>query len=350
MKKLFFQDKPITGLDIGQTGAKIMAIDTKSWCILGYGGRDMEPAMIRESIESGNDYLANQLKELVNSHLHGRLPSNHVVVSAPTGRTYSRTITLPASAEKNLSEAVQLEAEQYIPVAVSELNIDYEVVERSGDTVTALMSAVPKKLVDALVTSCDKAGLRVVMVEPGLNAISHLVAATEQGHLPTVIIDIGAVNTNIAMFDSTIRVTGAVPIGGNHFTLEIAKSMHILLDEAHTYKVKDGLQPGPKQDTIREALAPPLNKIIAEINKVVRYYAERLGNKKKIEQVVIVGGGSNVPGLGDFFTNELTMASRVANPWQMIRFAGLPEPTDQFRPRFITAAGLAMVNPQEIWR
>jgi type IV pilus assembly protein PilM len=349
MKNLFFKDKPISGLDIGQTGAKIMAIDTKKWQVLGYGSRDMTPVKLHESIDKGTDYLANEITEMLKSNLNGHLPSNHVIVSAPTGRTYSRTITLPSSAEANLAEAIQLEAEQYIPIASSELNIDHEIVERTGDNITVLMSAVPKKIVDATVAACNKAGLEVIMVEPGLSAICRLIAVTEEGHLPTVIVDIGAANTDIAIFDETIRVTGGVPIGGNSFTLEISKVLKVSLEQAHQLKVISGLRPGPKQEVLVKTLSPTISRLVAEINKIIRYYTERLGSDKKVEQIVIVGGGSNMPGLGDYFTNEMMMPARVASPWQRLDFGTLPQPTRQFKPRFITAAGLATIDPVEIW-
>ena len=75
-----------------------------------------------------------------------------------------------------------------------------------------------------------------------------------------------------------------------------------------------------------------------------------LSNEEKIEQVIIVGSGSNVPGLGEFFTNELVMAARVAIPWQTVNFGSLTPPSKQLRPRFMTAAGLALVPPEEIWK
>jgi len=66
--------------------------------------------------------------------------------------------------------------------------------------------------------------------------------------------------------------------------------------------------------------------------------------------MIIVGGGSNVPGIGDFFTNELVMPARVASPWQKLDFGKLPQPNKQFRPRYITVAGLASVDQKEIWK
>ena len=54
--------------------------------------------------------------------------------------------------------------------------------------------------------------------------------------------------------------------------------------------------------------------IITETRKVIRYYNERLNNDRRLEQILVVGSGSNVPGIGDYFTNELVMPARTANP------------------------------------
>ena len=82
----------------------------------------------------------------------------------------------------------------------------------------------------------------------------------------------------------------------------------------------------------------------------MRYYDERLSDHRKIEQVLVVGGGANVPGIGDYFTNELIMPARVASPWQQLNFGKLPQPAKQFRPRYITVAGLASVSADRIWQ
>jgi hypothetical protein len=44
------------------------------------------------------------------------------------------------------------------------------------------------------------------------------------------------------------------------------------------------------------------------------------------------------------------MPARVASPWQVLNFGSLQQPSRQFKPRYITAAGLASVHPKEIWR
>jgi type IV pilus assembly protein PilM len=82
----------------------------------------------------------------------------------------------------------------------------------------------------------------------------------------------------------------------------------------------------------------------------MRYYNERISDDRKLEQLLVVGSGSDVPGIGEYFTNELVMPARVASPWQKLDFGKLPEPVRQFRSRYITVAGLASVMPGIIWK
>jgi len=351
MAKLFYKDKPIIGLDISQTGIKVMAVDSKKWLVLGYGSVDLDPAKVQKSLDSNDMYLAENISALVGSKLIGQLPSTHVVLGVPTNRTFSRTFTIPTKAESTLADAVEVEADQYIPIPISSLYLDYGILERTKDQVTVIMSAVPKTLVDSCLNAVTSAGLRPVMVEPGINAIARVLEKTEEGHLPTLIVDIGPASTDIAVLDgSAIRVSGGLGIGGNTFTLDIAKKLGVALDNAHQLKVLNGLSTGPRQAKITSALRPSLQRILTEIRKVIRYYNERLSDERKLEQVLVVGGGSNVPGIGEYFTNELVMPARVASPWQNLNFGKLPQPSKQFRPRYITVAGLASVDQKELWK
>ncbi len=351
MAKLFYHDKPIIGLDISQTGIKLMAVDPKKWSVFGYGSVDLDPAKMQKSLEVNDGYLAENIASLVHDKLVGQLPSSHVTMSVPTGRTFSRTFILPVKAEKTLPDAIQIEVDQYIPIPFSSLYVDYEVIERTKENITVVMCAVPKKLVDSCVAAAESAGLRPTMIEPGINAIARVLETTEDGDLTTLIVDIGSAGTDIAVLDrGAIRVTGGVGVGGNTFTLDIAKKLSITLENAHQLKVLNGLSTGPRQAKITTALQPSLQRILAETRKVVRYYNERLNDDRKIEQVLIVGGGSNVPGIGDYFTNDLVMAARVASPWQRLDFGKLPQPNKQFRPRYITVAGLAIIDPKDIWK
>lgn len=352
MSKFLYKDKPIIGLDISSTGIKVMSIDPKKWLVNGYGSVDLDPLKMKESIEDDEStFLTDSLKSLLAEKVIGSITSTRATITVPTARSYTRTFTLPAAAEKNLDEAVILEAEQYIPIPVSTLYIDYQIIERSRKTIVVLMSAVSKVIVDNITKGVEAAGLQPILIEPSINSVGRVLTATEDGSLPTIIVDIGPANTDIAILDrGSIRVTGGVPVGGNSFTLDIAKKLNISLENAHQLKVLNGLSAGPRQQKLREALNPSLERILVETKKVMRYYNERINSERKLEQLLIVGGGSNVPGIGEFFTESLIIAARVASPWQKLDFGKVQEPPKQFRPRYITVAGAASINPGSVWK
>jgi type IV pilus assembly protein PilM len=349
MTNLFYKDKPLIGLDISSTDMKVMSIDIKRQFVTGYGVIDLDPLQIKKSLDDDGEYLLESLKTLLERKLVGTLASDQVVLGIPTARTFSRTFTVPVSAERTLKEAVAIEVGQYIPLPISLLYVDYEVIERNNNVITVIMSAVPRKLVDNALSACEAVGLSVALVEPAINAVARVLKSTEEGYLPTVIVDIGAANTDIAVLDGSVRITGGIATGGNTFTLDIAKKLGVTLENAHQLKVLNGLAPGPKQAKLSSALRPSLRNIITETRKVIRYYNERLSNDRRLEQVLVVGSGSNVPGIGDFFTNELVMPARTANPWQALDFGDLPQPAKQFRSRYISVAGLANVQKGAIW-
>lgn len=329
---------------------KIMSVDTAKMLVHGYGSVELDPAKMADDLSQSAEYLQSRLYELLNDNIVGKLTSNRAILGIPTARTFSRTFSLPADKKANLKDAVNLEVEQYIPMPLDALYVDHQIIKQTKEELTVLMCAAPKRTVDPLLTIAQQCGMEVAMIEPNMNAVARLLEHTEEGNLPTVIVDIGPATADIAILDSAIRVTGGLNIGGNTFTLDIAKKMNIPLETAHQLKVLNGLSAGPRQAKITASLRPSLLRIAGEIKKVIRYYTDRFPNEEKIEQVIIVGSGSNVPGLGEFFTNELVMAARVAIPWQTVNFGSLTPPSKQLRPRFMTVAGLALVPPEEIWK
>ena len=350
MVKLFFKDKPIIGLDINYTGVKVMAINQKHADVRGYGSVDLDPVKTQEALDTDDhEYLREHIANMFRDRIIGSLPSNHVVIGLPTSRTYSRTFTLPASEEKHIASAAQLEVERYIPVPSDSLYTDYEIIKRTKETLMVVVSAAPRALVDTVTQVAKEVDLRPVAVEPSMNAVARILTKTEEGNRTTLVIDVGATSTDIAVLeDSAILITGSANVGGNNFTLDLASKMQVSLEKAHQYKVLNGLGQSDDHDKIEAALKPSLGRIVGEAKKVIRYYSERISEDKKIEQILIVGGGANMPGIGEYFTNAFILPARVASPWQDLDFGSLEKPHRQFRPRYITVAGLASVRPSEV--
>ena len=85
------------------------------------------------------------------------------------------------------------------------------------------MCAAPKKMIDSMLDATKQCGLEVAIIEPNISAIARLLQRTEEGILPTIIVDIGTSTTDIAILDSDIRVTGGLNVGGYTLTLNLAK-------------------------------------------------------------------------------------------------------------------------------
>ncbi len=350
MSNLFYKIKPIIGLDFSKTGIRLVAVDRSKMTVHGYGSISLDPSKIGDDISKSSEYLKDKLNHLLSHNIIGKLNSDRAVLGLPTANTFARTFTLPVNKESKLAESANLEAEQYIPMPVETLYLDYQIIGRTKEELTVLMCAIPKSHTDTALEIVESAGIDVAMIEPSVSAVSRLLEYTNEGGMSTVIVDIGPVSTDIAVVDQAIRLTGGVNIGGDTLTLGVAKKMDIPIETAHQLKVLNGLSPGPRQAKLTAALEPNLSKIISETKKVIRFYTDRSPDETKLEQLLVVGSGSNIPGLGEFFTNELMMPARVASPWQALDFGELEQPSKQLRPQLASAAGLALVNPREIWK
>lgn len=350
MNDLFYTNKPIIGLDISRTDIRVASVDRSKMLVHGYGSIDLDPAKFTDDMKQSQGYLLQRLNTLLHDHITGKIEGSRAAIGVPAARTFTRTFRLPAGKEAELKEAVNLETEQFIPMPLENLYVDYEIIKRSSKDLTVLTCAVPKQFIDSLLETMADAGVDVAMIEPSITSVARLLEATNEGSgLPTVIVDIGPVSTDIAIFDQAIRVASSIAVGSNTMTLDIARHMNIPLEEAHQLKVLSGLNMGPRQAKIVNALSPSLKKISNEASKVMRFYTDRFPQERKLEQLLIVGSGSNIPGLGDFFTNELVMPARIASPWQELKFGDLDPPAKPLRPRFMAAAGLALVKPEGIW-
>lgn len=348
----FYQDKPVFGLDIGHSTIKVMQIapgDTKKRAVLGYGVTTFDPSCIVEGVIKDPETIAKAVNKMFDDNLVGDITTRRVNVAVPASRTFTRAITLPKLNKKDMTEAVRMEAEQYIPVPVDELYLDYTLIATHEKEVEILAVAVPKKIVDSYMTLIKLLGLEIVSLETTISAGSRLFLQAEQSDVPTVLVDIGSLSADITIYDNALVVTGTVPCGGDSFTAAIADILKVSRQEAHIIKTKYGLSISKKQRQISEGLNPVIDQMLKEIRRMIRYYEERSGTERKINQVVTMGGGANMPGLSDYMTSQLRLAVRMCDPWQHLDFNDLQPPNTVEKSVYITVAGLALIDPQEIF-
>lgn len=344
---LFFVDKPVFGLDIGHSTIKVIQLkkSAKALSVNGFGTIDFNPKAIVKGELVNVEEIARQMLKLFDSGLTGRIETRRVAAALPAGFTYSRIVSLPPVEEKDLKEAIRLEIEQSIPVPYAELYVDYETSKNAANgTYEVLIAAAPRRIVDSYMTLFKALDLEAVLLETTINSVARIVGYADRTDTPTLIIDFGSISSDLAVFDRTIRVTGTADWGGETLTKEIAKALGVSAHQAQTIKTRYGLDASKKQAEITKALKPVLNRLISEIKRISRFYAERAGEEKSITQIVVVGGGANLPGLSAYLTDSLRLPTRLVNPWQGIEFGKLQPPHKLEHSLYSTAAGLSLVN------
>jgi len=349
--KLFYKDEPLFGLDIGSSSVKVMQIikTGKKRQIIGYGATSYSPQAMKNGIIEDPKELAKAVKNLFEKNLVGNITTRRAALSVPIAKTYNRVISLPKMNVKDIGEAVKLEAAQYIPVPLDDLYVDYNITATSKDGYELLVAAAPKKMIDSYITFANLLNLEVGVLETTISASSRLVANVELKDIPTILIDFGTLSVDMSIYDKQLIVTGTVSGGGETFTDLISKKLDVSKQAAHTIKTKYGLNVSKKQREIEDALKPILSSLSKEVRKMVRYYDERTKTENQISQIITMGGGANMPGLADYLTSELRIPTRMCDPWINLDFGKLQPPNEVEKSMYITAAGLSLINPKEIW-
>ncbi|HJQ09368.1 MAG TPA: type IV pilus assembly protein PilM [Candidatus Saccharimonadales bacterium] len=350
----FYTDKPLFGLDIGHGTLKVMQLEqSKKPHISGYGLAKFDIKALDNGAIVDPKAIAIAIRNMFRNDLIGEITTSRVAMTIPAYRTFSRSIRLPKLSDSELQEAVRLEAEQYIPVPLQELYLDYSPI---GDTADGgkefFIVAVPKKVVDSYLELARMLGLEIVLIESTMAACSRFFHEDKNSGMASVIIDFGSLTADISIYDKTILATSTVAAGGLVFTDAIRKKLQISQEEAGFIKTKYGLDANVVvQKQVVAAVEPVLQKLMTEIRRIVRYYEERYGAKSHIDQVVMLGGGANMPGLSNFLTDALKVPVRTHNhPWSLFDYNEkhkLPAAADRLM--FVTVAGLSLVNPKEVF-
>ena len=347
----FYHDKPVFGLDIGFSSLKVLQITTnkRKQEVTGYGVTRFDSNAIKNGVIEDPEAIAKSALDLFKHNLIGDISTHRVAVAIPSARTFTRVVNLPPMKNKDIDEAVRLEAEQYIPLPLDQLYLDYEVINQNDKGTELLAVAVPKGITDSYMALIDLLGLEAIALEPTISAAGRLFTQTEISDAPTVLIDFGSVSADLTVYDNTLIVTGTVQGGGDDFTDSISKRLGVTKQEANVIKTKYGLGVSKKQSEITEALAPTLKELVKEIRRMIRYYEERSGNSKKISQIVTMGGGANMPGLSGYLTDTLRLPVRMCDPWEHLKFGKLQPPNLAEKSMYVTVAGLALMNPKEVF-
>ena len=164
----------------------------------------------------------------------------------------TKVISMPASmTDAEMEAQIQLEADQYIPYPLEEVNIDFQLLgpsEKNPDLVDVLLAASRSENVEDRVAALDLVGLTASVVDVEAYAMetacTHLLDQFPEGGADQTIAvaDVGATDTTLnVLHNNKIIYTREQNFGGRQLTEEIQRRYGLSREEAGMAKRQGGL-------------------------------------------------------------------------------------------------------------
>ncbi|MBP9719294.1 MAG: type IV pilus assembly protein PilM [Candidatus Levybacteria bacterium] len=289
------------------------------------------------------------------AHLVAESKSNATTVNIalPENKVYTKVLDMPVLSDKELSSAIYWEAEQYIPVPLDTITLDWKVLKRPEKTDPAnkmqvLLVAAPTQLIEKYQKILSLSGLTITYIETEiLSAIRALMFPYTQKKdalFPnTIVVNIGAMTTSVAIIKGGIIVfTYSVAIGGAALNRAIAADFGFSLQQAEEYKKTYGISQQELGGKISESAKPILLSIVGEVKKAIAFYNDKYKNDALIQQVLLTGGSAKLPGIDSFFAQNIEIETATANPWNVLSNQQVPREIIDNAADYTIAIGLAL--------
>jgi type IV pilus assembly protein PilM len=341
---------PLFGLDISSSSVKMLEIVDA-----GKGAYRVERYVIeplpRDATVDGNISNLEMVVEAVKRG-YKRLGtrSKHVAMAVPTGAVITKKIIVPASLRENeLEVQVESEANQYIPFALEEVNLDFQVIgpsPTSPDEQEVMIAATRKEKVEDRVAVAESAGLKASVMD--IEAFAQQAAlGLVVRQLPNAgkdmnvaIVDVGAnvMNVSVIRNDQSIY-TREQAFGGNQLTQDIVARYGMSVEEAENAKRTGGLP----DDFEAEVLRPFMENLSMEVQRALQFFFTST-QYHSVEQILLAGGSAVIPGMDEVVHTRTQVPAMVANPFAAMQ-ASPRVPLKKLMidaPSLIVACGLAM--------
>lgn len=303
------------GIDIGTQSIKIAEVKKqgKQYHVVNYvmWNDDSNEVVQDKSGEhnSSNNYIAEILQAMIEKA--GMNPSE-AYFSLPSYLAFSSLVTFPVMNAEELDASVRYEAKNHIPVSIDQVQVDWLNLGATsdGDKLNILIMALPNRVFSKYEQIAEKAGITIKGME--LEIFSQL-RVTDIPPKPTCMIDFGARNTTITLFDEKHQLFGfrSFDVGGNHITEKLAKMKSIPMNEAEHMKKQYGLT-GEDKEVIRAIdtiIYPLLSK---ELGGMLKDYYDY--HQTQIQNVVLLGGLSRMKNLRKYvYTRMVNYNSNISS-------------------------------------
>jgi len=352
------KSRNLVGLDIGNHTIKLVHLKSNgsNLSLINLAMKEIPPEAQEETdLDIKNDIVAEAIKQLFKEH---DIRVRNVVSALPGDDAIVRYVKLPYMSEEELKNVIMLETEQYIPLAIDQVVLDYSVLgeldEEGQKKLEVLLVAAKEEIVDRHIELLSHAGLNPILLDVDSFALSNAFERN-YGTIPdeTIgLINLGAKLTTINIVENGVsHLTRDVAVAGNNFTREIQREFGVSFSEAEALKRQQGqaltesedlLQIGggehdEKTSRIGDAITPVLNKLLAEIRRSFDYYESSI-RKKNVSRIMLSGGTSRLKNLDKYLAEKLNIPVELNDPFKSL------EISDQLFDRTFIASNAQMFN------
>lgn len=315
--------------------------------ILSQGRIKLKPGIVQRGRIKDEEKLKKAVKEVlaqakpfpINTKprtAFDKLWGKKIIFSLPESQVYTHIFELKKHQKDERDKLVLKEARSSIPLEKDDLLFSYKALNESKDKVEILLVAASRRTALEWQNFFQKLKIDAEFFD--IETLANFRGCFSKiPPEPVCLIDIGAMTTNIAIFDKKgLHYSYSVDIAGNSFTKEIAKALKVKIEEAEKMKIKLGLaNPGEK---IFSILIQALELILKEIEIAFKYFRKK--TNQEVKEIILLGGSSKLKKLVDYFKTNLDLSVRLGESKL------LPEKTSL---EFITATGLALRGLANQW-
>ncbi len=317
---MFGKAKTTIGLDIGSSSIKVVQLESHGEVtrLLKYGVVDLVP----EAIVEGEIMDRQLVVEAIQNLLEKCEIKERRVVTGIAGRgVIVRKITMDRLEAKDAREAIHWEAEQYVPYDMSDVSLDFEILdpEVGPNQMQVLLVAAKKELINTHLDLIRDAGLRPSVID--INSFAVLNAAELNYDFlrdeVVALVNVGAELTNVNI------VRGGVPlyaqdlaIGGNSLIESIQKRYSVSREEAVAASLAgrgSSIEVLPVVQSFGDELGIGIERSVATLKSN--------GDTETIGRILLSGGGARIEGLPQVLAERQKVPVDVIDPLRRIEFA-----------------------------
>ncbi|MBI5108590.1 MAG: pilus assembly protein PilM [Rhodocyclales bacterium] len=273
-----------------------------------------------------------------------------IAMALPSAAVITKKITLPASLrEQEMEVQVESEANQYIPFALEEVNLDFQVIgpaPSSPDDVEVLLAASRKEKVEDRVAAAEVAELKPVVmdvesyaVQAAYELVTKQLPGEGAGQI-IALIDVGAAAMKVTILkDNQQLYSREQAFGGGMLTDEIMRAYGMGPEEAENLK-RSGTPPDNYET---EILHPFIENMAQEVARALQFFFTSTPHNE-VHHIILAGGSALIPGVAEIVGQRTNVNTILADPFAGMaispRIRAKQLATDA--PSLLVACGLAL--------